>query len=119
MKLPQFQQGGKPPVKRKVRCRLNLARIARAGNEALASNLTEPKANLLDRAVLRFRAFTLGDPVRLPSPWSTNVFHGEVISRDDQKLTILWESQWTGTFEMHRTHGWDLLEKAEDRRCSS
>jgi hypothetical protein len=108
----------KPPVKRKIRCRLNLARSARAAMSTSPLN-GEPKAKSLDPDVLKFKAFALGDAVRLPSPWSTNIFHGEVISRDDQKLTILWESQWTGTFEMHRTHGWDLLEKAEDRRCSS
>jgi hypothetical protein len=37
MKLPKFQQAGKPRVKRKVRCRLNLAGFG-AGNEAPNQN---------------------------------------------------------------------------------
>jgi hypothetical protein len=134
MKLPQFQQGGKPPVKRKVRCRLNLARIARAGNEALATNLTEPKANMIDSDVsdwlarrpndkamialarAKLREFAIGDSVRFSSPLSPTVLEGRVTACNGKSVTIFWERTFSGTFTVGRTWGWDCLEK--DRRGS-
>jgi hypothetical protein len=88
----------KPPVKRKIRCRLNLARSARAAMSASHPNGNGPKANQMDSAVsqrlsrrpddkameelaqAKLREFKLGDPVRFCSPFSPTTFQGEVVA---------------------------------------